>query len=113
MLFFPLYCDIISLISLKIIQPFHLLLDFAENQGVFLYFKIQNSVWITEGSDNGDLDNQGSTVHNSVVLVRVLNLVLVLVDLSKLFSFSCRHSKVYKNFLILVLVISAKFLGFS
>ena len=49
-------------------------------------------------------------VHNSVVLVRVLNLVLVLVDLSKLFSFS--YSKVYKN-LVLVLATSAKPLDFG
>ena len=49
-------------------------------------------------------------VHNSVVLVRVLNLI---VDLSKLLSFSYKHSKVYKNFLVLVLVISTKSLGFS
>ena len=54
--------DIISLTSLKIIQAFHLLLGFAENQGVFWDFKIQNSVRITEGSDNGDSDNRGSTV---------------------------------------------------
>ena len=62
-LFYSLYHDIISLISLKIKQAFHLLLDFAENQGVFLDFKIQNSVRITEGSDNGDSDNRGSTVY--------------------------------------------------
>ena len=64
MLFYPLYdYDIISLPSLKIIQAFHLLLGFAENQGVFWDFKIHNSVWITEGSDNGDSDNRGSTVY--------------------------------------------------
>ena len=63
MLLFPLYYNIISLISLKITQKFHLLLDFAKNQGVFLYFKIRNSVWITKGSDNGDSDNRGSTVY--------------------------------------------------
>ena len=59
MLFYPLYYDIISLTSLKITQAFHLLLGFVENQTVFWDFKIQNSVWITEGSDNGDSDNQG------------------------------------------------------
>ena len=59
MLFYPLYCDIISLTSLKITQAFHLLLDYAENKGGF---KIQNSIRITEGSDNGDSDNRGSTV---------------------------------------------------
>ena len=62
MLFYPLYYDIISLTSLKIIQAFRLLLGFAENQGIFWDLKIENSIQITEGSDNGDLDNQGSTV---------------------------------------------------
>ena len=56
-LFYPLNYDIISLTSLKITQAFHLLLDFAENQGIFSDFKIQNSVRITEGSDSGDSDN--------------------------------------------------------
>ena len=36
---------------------------FTENQGVFRDFIIQNSVRITEGSDNGDLDNRGPTVY--------------------------------------------------
>ena len=45
MLFYLLYCNIIHLISLKITQAFHLLLDFAENQTVFWDFKIQNT-WI-------------------------------------------------------------------
>ena len=49
-----------SLTSLKIMQAFHLLLDFAENQIVFWDL---NSIRITEGSDNGDSDNRGSTVH--------------------------------------------------
>ena len=49
--------DIINLSSLKIIEVFRLLLGFAENQSIFWDFKIQNSVWITEGSDNGDSDN--------------------------------------------------------
>ena len=48
---------IISLTSLKITQAFHLLLGFAENQAVLWDFKLQNSIQITEGSDNG-----GSTV---------------------------------------------------
>ena len=48
-----------------IIQAFHLLLGFAENQGIFSDFKIQNSIRITEGLDNGDSDNRGSTVHVS------------------------------------------------
>ena len=62
MLFYPLYYGIISLISLKITQAFQLLLGFAENQVIFLDFKIQNSVRITKGSDNRDLDYPGSTV---------------------------------------------------
>ena len=62
MLFYPLYYDIISITSLIITQAFHLLLGFAENSIVSWYFKIQNSVRITEGSDNGDSDNRGSTV---------------------------------------------------
>ena len=57
MLFYQLHYDIISLKSVKIIQAFHLLLGFAENEGIFRDFKIQNSVWISEGSDNGDSDN--------------------------------------------------------
>ena len=63
MLFYPLYYDIISITSLEITQEFHLLCGFAENQIVFWDFKNQNSVQITEGSDNGDSDNQGSTVY--------------------------------------------------
>ena len=63
MLFYPLCYDIISLTSLKTTQVFHLLFDFAKNQIIFWDFKIQNSIRITEGLDNGDSDNQGSTVH--------------------------------------------------
>ena len=33
------------------------------NQMVFWDFKNQNSIQITEGSDNGDSDNRGSTVY--------------------------------------------------
>ena len=62
MLFYSLYYDILSLTSLKITQAFHLLLGFAENQTLFWDFKIQNSVLITEGLDNGDLDNRCPTV---------------------------------------------------
>ena len=62
MLFYPLYYDIINLTSLKITQAFYLLLGFAENQGVFWDFKIQNSVRITEGSDNGDSDNRSPII---------------------------------------------------
>ena len=62
-LFYPLYYDIISLISLKITQAFHLLLGYAENQIVLWNFKIRNSIRITEGSDNGDSDNQGPTIY--------------------------------------------------
>ena len=61
MFFYLLYYDIISLASLKITQAFHLLLGFAENQ-IMWDFKIRNSVWITKGSDNGDLNNRGPTV---------------------------------------------------
>ena len=43
--------------SLRTGLGIHLLLDFAENQIVFWYFKIQNSIQITEGSDNRDSDN--------------------------------------------------------
>ena len=41
MLFYPLYCDIISLTSLKITQTFQLLLGFAENQIVFEILKLK------------------------------------------------------------------------
>ena len=68
MLFYPLYYGIISLTSLKIIQAFHLLPGFAENQRT-LKFKI---VQITEGLDNGDSDNRGPTVftveHSNFIL---------------------------------------------
>ena len=40
-----------------------MLLGFAENQIIIWDFKIQNSVQVTEGSDNGDSDNRSSTVH--------------------------------------------------
>ena len=63
MLLYSLCCDIISQISLKITQAFHLLLGYAENQTIFWDFKIRNGVWISEGSDNGDSDNRGPTVH--------------------------------------------------
>ena len=57
-LFYPLYCDIISLTSLKIKQTFLLLLGCAENWTVFWDFYIPNSVGITEGSDNGGSDSK-------------------------------------------------------
>ena len=63
MLFNQLYYNITNVTSLIIIPAFRLLLGFAENQGVFWYFKIQNSVRIIEGPDNGDLDNRGPTVY--------------------------------------------------
>ena len=47
-LFYSLYYDIISLISLKITQIFLLLLGFVENQIVFCDFKIWNSIRIME-----------------------------------------------------------------
>ena len=59
MLFYSLCCDIISLISLKITQAFHLLVGFVENQTIFWDFKTRNGVRIAKGSDNGDSDNQG------------------------------------------------------
>ena len=62
MLFYTLYYGIISLANLKITQAFHLLLGLAETSIVSRYFKIQNSVQITGGLDNGDSDNRGSTV---------------------------------------------------
>ena len=62
MLFYPPYNEMISLTSPKMPQAFHLLLGFAENQIVFWDFKIENRVWITEGSDNGDSDNRGPAV---------------------------------------------------
>ena len=68
MLFYPLYYDIISLTSIIFIQAFYLLLDFAESQGIFWDFKIQNSFRITKGSHNGDLDNRGSSVYISLKL---------------------------------------------
>ena len=74
----PLYYDIISLASLKITQAFHLLLDFGENQVVFRDFKIRNSIRITEGSDNGESDNQGPTVF-AIVFVFVKFIVFVFV----------------------------------
>ena len=67
MLFYPLYYDISSLTSLKITQAFHLLLGFAENQAIYWDFKIINSVRITEGSDNRDSDNRGSTVFDMYI----------------------------------------------
>ena len=38
MIFYPLYYDIISLKSLRIIQGFHLLLGFTENQKFRIVF---------------------------------------------------------------------------
>ena len=69
MLFYPLYYDISSLTSLKIAQVFHLLLGCAGNQVIYRDFKIQNSVRITEGSDNRDSDNRGSTAATAQFMV--------------------------------------------
>ena len=52
----------LGLTSLKIIQVFHLLLGFTENPIISWDFKIQNSIQITEGLNNRDLDNRGFTV---------------------------------------------------
>ena len=68
-LLYSLCCDTISLISLKITQAFHLLLGFAESQTVFWDFKIQNSIPITGGLDNGDSDNRGPTVYEYTICI--------------------------------------------
>ena len=73
MLFYSLYCDIISLTSLKITQAFHLLFGFEENQTVFWDFNIWNSIRITKGSDNGDSDNQGPTIYTRTILVQYIS----------------------------------------
>ena len=65
MFYYSLYYSIISLTSLKITQAFHLLLGSAENQRI-LKFKIVFG-YVTEGSSNGDLDNQGPTVHHKQI----------------------------------------------
>ena len=65
------YIAIISLTSLNITQVFHLLLGFAENQIVLWDFKIQNSIQITEGSDNRDSDNRGSTVRSMYIRIYI------------------------------------------
>ena len=57
MLLYPLYYDTMSLTSLKIIQEFHLLLSFVENNIFYLDFKNQDSVQITEGLGIGDSYN--------------------------------------------------------
>ena len=77
MLFYSLYCDIISFISLKITQAFHLLLGFVENQTVLWDFKIQNSIRITEGSCNGDSNNRGPTVisENNIIVVAITGIL--------------------------------------
>ena len=71
MLSFSLYYDILSLTNLKITQAFHLLIGFVENQTVFWDSIIRNSVRITEGSDNGDLDNRGPTVYTRCIKIRI------------------------------------------
>ena len=48
--------------SLEVTQASYLLLGLAENWIVFWDFKILNNIWIVEGSDSGDSDNQGPTV---------------------------------------------------
>ena len=68
MFFYSLFYDTISLTSLKVTQAFHLLLAFAENPIISWYFKIRNSVRITEGSDNADSDNRGPTVYTQLPL---------------------------------------------
>ena len=57
MLIYPPYYDVISLTSLKITQAFFYYLEIKLS---FWNFKIQNTIQITEGSDNGDSDNRDS-----------------------------------------------------
>ena len=64
--------------SIKITQTFHLLLGFGENQIIFWDFKIKNSVWITERLDNGDSDNQGSTVLSNMAITTTILLIALL-----------------------------------
>ena len=52
------------------------MLDFAENQGAFVDFKIQNSIQITEGLDNRDSNNRGSTVYTFIFIYSMLMCVL-------------------------------------
>ena len=47
----------LALTSLNMTQAFHLLLGFSNYQIIYWDFKIQNSVLITKGLDNGDSDN--------------------------------------------------------
>ena len=61
MLFYLLYHDILSLASLKI-TVISFVTWFYTKPNHLLGFKIQSSVRITEGLDNGNSDNQGSTV---------------------------------------------------
>ena len=61
-LFYPLYCDIMSLTSLKITSTFDLLLEFAENGIGILKFKRVTSICTIKDLDNGDLDNRSPTV---------------------------------------------------
>ena len=63
MLFYPLHYDIIRLNKSKNHTGISFITWFAENQIVLWDFKIRDSIQITEGSDNGDSDNQGSTVY--------------------------------------------------
>ena len=51
-LFDPLYCDIISLISLKSHKPSIFIIWFCRKLNSLLRFQIQNNVWIIKGSDN-------------------------------------------------------------
>ena len=70
---YPLYCNVINPTSLRITEVFHLLLGFAENWTVFgISTFIIAGVRITEGSENGDLDNRGSTVQSSQVCVWIM-----------------------------------------
>ena len=63
---FSFHCSVIHIISLKSLKItfiYYSVLSFTENWIVFWDFKVQNSIKIIEGSNNGDLNNQGPTVH--------------------------------------------------
>ena len=62
MLFHTLYYDIISPTSVKLHRHFIYFLVLQKIYSIFWDFKIQNSVRITKGLDNGVSDNRNSAV---------------------------------------------------
>ena len=56
---------VLRLTSLKITQEFQLLLGITENKTVFLGFYNSKQRLDNGGLDNGDMDNQGSTVQEN------------------------------------------------